>query len=281
MKRPWYIWFSVPAFIVLAFVTNIRTLCKKPFRLTRWLRILGKVLFLFVVVLMLPMLALNLTMTLLASVNTVFLWIGGVVQIAYFYGIGVYMNASLVRWAQLNLSGPTADEPLDPQTRAREKRLGIAVGCIIVAIVLLLIVCIFSLRKSSISVEEFYAAMEQENLTVVDAAEQLEDVEGWVASVIESVTIARNENVQIEFQQMTSDQDAQLYFLDLRNKVEESYGNSGSTSVSTNILTTHIYSLTTQLQYFYLAAVDDTFLFAVTDIENQTELKQIIQRLGY
>lgn len=281
MKRPWYIWLSVPAFLVLAFVTNIRALCKKPFRLTRWLHILGKVLFLFVFVLMLPMIALHLVLTLLTSVSSVFLWVDMVAVLVYFYIIGVYMNTSLVRWAQINLSDASADELLNLQTRAQGKHVAIVVGGVIAAIVLALILCILFLRKSSISVEEFYAAMEQENLTVQDAAEQLENADPWFVANTESYTLAGNSDLRIEFQQMTSSESAQLYFAAMKENLFELYGTEGSLYVSTTVLASSTYALTTDQNYFYMAVVDDTFLFAATRPENQAELKQIIGQIGY
>ena len=131
-------------------------------------------------------------------------------------------------------------------------------------------------KKEAITKEQFIEIMEDESFDIVDATDQFSDNK----EKINSVTIALNNDYQIEFYEFTSKKIAKeslklnrSNFIDNKGiSAKESYlliGNSGK------------YALTSNDTYYYVSYIDDTMVYVVTSKEFKDDISRILNELGY
>lgn len=147
-------------------------------------------------------------------------------------------------------------------------------ACLFLVFLLLLGLTACGESKKPINAEDFISRMEGKGFQIVDATDQFE------AGATKSVTIALNDNYQIEFYVLPSTDQATAAFNTNKSSFETMEGN-GSSHVSKNIGSYSYYSLTTSEGYYVTARIENTFLYATVAAEYKSEVGGIIKELGY
>ena len=155
---------------------------------------------------------------------------------------------------------------------------------IIVAVVLVVdiimgavFVKVLGKKKTAISASDFKSTMEDKDFYITDAKSQFSG-----ADYIEHVYVAVSEDYgyQVEFYEMTDEDDAVSFFNDNKEIFEDSKG-SGSSETSTSLKNYSKYTLSTNGKYKVVSRIDNTVIFLNVDDEYKDEVKDLLNELGY
>ena len=129
--------------------------------------------------------------------------------------------------------------------------------------------------KAALTAEQFSEQMSQLGYETADATEQFSKEEA-----VQSVTLAMNENYQIEFFVFSSNDIAASSFKTNKTDFEEIESNSSSyKSISGN---NYIYYYRTTDDLFCLVSqVENTMIYVLTDKTHAKEIKETVKNLGY
>ncbi len=140
---------------------------------------------------------------------------------------------------------------------------------------LMIVFLITGCGKKKISVEKFNSDMEKKNYTIINAGENEEL--GLTKS-----SIAKDEDNKyiIEFYQFDSFERSKYMYHKTKLEIS-SLAVKGSTSGEISRKKYLKYVLTNNDYYYVVSNVDNTLLIAYTKVENKSELKEIIKKIGY
>lgn len=129
--------------------------------------------------------------------------------------------------------------------------------------------------KTALTAEQFSEQMSQSGYETADVTEQFSE-----EKAVESVTLAINENYQIEFFVLSSNEIATSSFEKNKTDFEAIETNSSSyKSISGN---NYIYYYRTTDDLFCLVSqVENTMIYVLTDKMYADEIKETIKHLGY
>ena len=159
---------------------------------------------------------------------------------------------------------------------------GIKVLFIIILVLVILAVVLVNLLKSlmiernPLSLKQFEEMMKSKNYMVVDVTNQFSGAEGY----LDGVYLANNSKFQIEFFDLSNEENAIGTFNTNKNNFEASKENS-STSYSVNLKDYSVYSVKTGGKFKYVSRVKDTVIYLNIDAEYQEEVEAVLKELGY
>lgn len=129
-------------------------------------------------------------------------------------------------------------------------------------------------KKEAISANYFESILTSNGFEMVDATEQFDE------GLVESVTIAVNDEYQIEFYVLPSSDQAVAAFAE--NKANfASMKSGGAKEVTTSLGNYSYYALTTSEAYYVTTRIDNTFIYATVAKEHKDTVTDIIKQLGY
>ena len=135
--------------------------------------------------------------------------------------------------------------------------------------------CVFSPKKAA-TVDKFKSVAEKNNLTIIDAREQMKDYD-----FVQEALIAKSaEGWQIEFYVLSTNEDAKSMY-DTNRRIFE---DSKSGTVKENFLTIKeysLYNLKSGGYYMHLSKVDNTLLYMKVNEKYENNVNRFIKELGY
>lgn len=146
-------------------------------------------------------------------------------------------------------------------------------GLLVICISMMVLLFVGCSSKTAISDEDFRTKLEAQGFEMFDATEQFGDQ-------AKSVTVAMNENYQIEFYVMPSVADAEESYNLNKDNLEEAKG-SASVNTSVSMANYSTYTLSTSEGYAVVSRVDDTFIYCNVDAAYKSDVEQIVKDLGY
>ena len=129
-------------------------------------------------------------------------------------------------------------------------------------------------NRTPVSVSDFNEIMEEKGFEIVDATGQV------APESITAISIAVNEDYQIELYEMVSDATATAIFAENKNIFEE-YAEGSSLTLSKSIMNYSYYSVTNAGTYYALSKIGNTMIYVVADVEYKDEISEILKELGY
>ncbi len=145
------------------------------------------------------------------------------------------------------------------------------------AVALMTIMCIgltACSNRTPVSVSDFNEIMEEKGFEIVDATGQV------APESITAISIAVNEDYQIELYEMVSDATATAVFAENKD-IFEDYAIGSATTISKNIMNYAYYSVTSSGTYYALSKIGNTMIYVVADAEYKDEISEILKELGY
>lgn len=132
-------------------------------------------------------------------------------------------------------------------------------------------------NKTALTASEFKTKMENKNFIVGDATYQMSQYD-----YIEKVYLAKNEDLtyQIEFYQI-SDVDNAYSFYIYNKKIFEESKQSNSKETTLNIGNRSKYTVETAGKYKVVSRIDNTVIYINVDEQYKSEVKTILDELGY
>jgi len=128
--------------------------------------------------------------------------------------------------------------------------------------------------KTPLTADEFTAKMAEAGFEIMDAYDQFEE------GTVEVALVAGNNNYQIEFYIVPTEDQAISAFNQNKSTFEDAKGNSSS-NTSVNFAHYGAYKMTSGGMYYVISRIDNTFIYVVTDVENKESLNEILKALGY
>ena len=129
-------------------------------------------------------------------------------------------------------------------------------------------------NRTPVSVSDFNEIMEEKGFEIVDATGQV------APESITAISIAVNEDYQIELYEMVSDATATAVFAENKD-IFEGYAEGSSLTLSKSIMNYSYYSVTNDGTYYALSKVGNTMIYVVADAEYKDEISDILKELGY
>lgn len=130
--------------------------------------------------------------------------------------------------------------------------------------------------KTSISADTFSSIMEDKGYAVIETTSQFEQYPNYVSKSY----LAQKDDYQIEFYELTSEENAISMYNANRAKFESQKTNvSAQTSVSINNYST--YSLTTNGKYKYLSRIDNTLVYIDVYENYKDVVKDLMEEIEY
>lgn len=151
----------------------------------------------------------------------------------------------------------------------------ILVVCSLVLALFVVTGCQFSLKKVA-SVDKFKEVANANNLTVIDAKEQLKEYD-----VVKEAFLAKSaEGWQVEFYVLSTNKDAKDMYDTNRKIFSDSKGENQKEQFLT-IKEYSMYNLKSDGYYMHLSKVDNTLLYIKVNEKYENNAKKIIKDLGY
>ena len=158
-----------------------------------------------------------------------------------------------------------------------KKTLSIIGIIVIVLIVIILIVFgVLNKEKTPISANTFISTMESKGYTIINTTSQFSQYPNYVAESY----IAKNQDYQIEFYELTNKENAINMYNTNKTKFESQKTDSSS-YVTVNMSNYSTYSLTAGGKYKYLARIDNTLVYIDVDENYKDIVKDIMKEIGY
>ena len=130
--------------------------------------------------------------------------------------------------------------------------------------------------KKAITGDKFIEVAKNNNLTVIDAYEQMSQY-----GVIQTALLAKAaDGWQIEFYILNTDSDAKDMYETNRKIFEDSKGSSSKEKYLT-LKNYSMYNLVSGGRYMYLSKIDNTLLYVRIDDKYTDNVKKIVKELGY
>lgn len=159
------------------------------------------------------------------------------------------------------------------------KKLLIVIGIIILVLMIVIGSAIFiwlNKEKTPILAEDFYSIMEKKGYTMTDATSQFDQYTNY----IKKAYIAQNTDYQIEFYELSSEENAISMYNTNKSRFESQKSDSSSyATVSMKNYST--YALTTNGKYKYISRIDNTMIYLDVDEEYKDTIKKLIKEIGY
>lgn len=147
-------------------------------------------------------------------------------------------------------------------------------------ILLFLAVCIFSLffatgcgNKTALTVDQFKSISEK-------AGYKVEEVKDFQLKDVQSVTLAKGKDYQVEFYQ-TNDNSSAVYLYNINRDMFEKSKKNISSESSVSIGNYAKYTLSSNGDYMVASQIDNTFVYAKVKEENKEKVKSLLKELGY
>lgn len=130
--------------------------------------------------------------------------------------------------------------------------------------------------KAAITTEQFKSIAEENNCSTADATSQYAQY-----GVIDEATIAlSSDGWQVEFYVLTDETNAAGMF-DTNKEIFESLKGNASAEASSSTNNQSSYTLTSSGYYMHLCRVDNTLLYVKVDDTYKSDVKALIDELGY
>lgn len=158
------------------------------------------------------------------------------------------------------------------------KKALIIIGIIVVVLVGIVLIAFNALNKEKtpISADTFNTTMEGKGYVMTDSTSQF----AQYGSLMTKSYIAQKGGYQIEFYELSSEENAISMYNTNKAKFESQKANtSTSSTVSMNNYAT--YSLTTNGKYKYVSRIDNTLVYVDVDETYKDTVKDIIKEIGY
>lgn len=158
-----------------------------------------------------------------------------------------------------------------------KKFLGIFLVILIVGIVgVFMVVNFFTTEKVAMTVEDFRDIMEEKGFVLYDVTYQFAEH----SDQVKKVYVAKKSDYQIEFYELSSDEDAiQIYNIN-RNNFETESSNS-SIATYKNIANYATYALTSNGSYKYISRIDNTMIYSNVEETYKDTIKTLMKEIGY
>lgn len=158
------------------------------------------------------------------------------------------------------------------------KKALIIIGIIVVVLVGIGLITFNALNKEKtpISADTFNTTMESKGYVMTDTTSQFAQYPNYMAESY----VAQKTGYQIEFYELTSEENAISMYNTNKTKFESQKTNtSASATASMNNYAT--YSLTTNVKYKYLSRINNTLVYIDVDESYKDIVKDIIKEIGY
>lgn len=158
------------------------------------------------------------------------------------------------------------------------KKALIIIGIIVVVLVGIVLIALNALNKEKtpISASTFNTKMESKGYVMTNSTSQFAQYPNYM---LESY-VAQKTGYQIEFYELTSEENAISMYNTNKTKFESQKTNaSASATASMNNYST--YSLTTNGKYKYLSRIDNTLVYIDVDESYKHIVKDIMKEIGY
>lgn len=158
------------------------------------------------------------------------------------------------------------------------KKALIIIGIIVVVVVGIVLVVFNTLNKEKtpISADTFNTIMEGKGYVMTDTTIQF----AQYGSLMTKSYAAQKNDYQIEFYELSTDENAISMYNTNKTKFESQKSNaSASATASMNNYST--YSLTTNGKYKYLSRIDNTLVYIDVDESYKDIVKDIMKEIGY
>lgn len=158
------------------------------------------------------------------------------------------------------------------------KKALIIIGIIVLILVGIVLVVFNTLNKEKtpISASTFNTIMESKGYGMTDTTSQFAQYSNYMSESY----VAQKTGYQIEFYELTSEENAISMYNTNKTKFESQKSNaSASATASMNNYAT--YSLTTNGKYKYLSRIDNTLVYIDVDESYKDIVKDIMKEIGY
>ena len=152
------------------------------------------------------------------------------------------------------------------------KKKGLLFGALCLVMLFLVTGCG---KKTAITTSEFNSKAEKAGYQTTDITAQYSSYKH-----VKEATIAKNDNYQVEFYVITSEEEAKGMYETNKSDFENSKGSSSSYS-SVELGNYSTYAQTSSGKYKYIARVDSTLLYIDVDEKYKDDVKKFVKELGY
>lgn len=129
--------------------------------------------------------------------------------------------------------------------------------------------------KKSITASDFEKRAEKNDYEVYDISDQYSSID-----YIEKVIVAKTDDWQVEFYQLSDEEHANGMFKTNQKKFETMKGKA-SAGTSSSMANYSMYKLSSNDEYMYLSRIDDTFLYLKVDSKYKDKVVDFVKELGY
>ena len=162
------------------------------------------------------------------------------------------------------------------------KKVLIVIGIIILVMMLVIggviftLISVFNKEKTPMFAEDFYSIMEERGYTMTDATSQFDQYTNY----IKKAYIAQNTDYQIEFYELSNEENAISMYNTNKSKFESQKSNVYS-HATTNMKNYSTYALTANGKYKYISRIDNTMIYLDVDEEYKDPIKNLMKEIGY
>lgn len=143
---------------------------------------------------------------------------------------------------------------------------------ILILSVFLLVAC--NTEKTPTTVEDFSDYANEMEMTIVDASDQFPE------GVVESVTLAYNEDFQIEFYVVPTSEQAESAFEENISAFKQAFTGSES-HATTEIGNNSRYGATDDNYYYVVSRINNTFFYCVAEKQYKDAIKTFLEYFDY
>lgn len=156
------------------------------------------------------------------------------------------------------------------------KKALIIIGIIVAVLVGIVLFNNFNKEKTPISADTFNTIMESKGYVMTDTTIQF----AQYGSLITKSYAAQKSGYQIEFYELSTDENAISMYNTNKTKFESQKTNA-STSATASMNNYSTYSLTTNGKYKYLSRINNTLVYVDVDESYKDIVKDIMKEIGY
>jgi len=132
-------------------------------------------------------------------------------------------------------------------------------------------------EKTSISAKDFNDIMEDKDYVIMETTSQFAQYENYVS---ESYVAIKDDDYQIEFYELSNEENAIDMYATNKIRFETSKGNSSAVT-NFDFKNYSKYTLTTNGKYKVLSRIDNTLIYIDVDKDYKDIVKDLLKEIGY
>lgn len=154
--------------------------------------------------------------------------------------------------------------------------IGIIVLVIVVAMAVTVLFMSLSKEKLAITAMDFASIMEQNGYVIQDVTGLFEQYDNYITKGY----VAGNENFQIEFYELSNDENA-IYMYNTNKQKFENQNTSGYASSKVEISNYGKYTLKTNGKFKCISRIDNTLVYIDVNETYEDTVKELLNKIGY